>query len=115
MTKGSSTHSHVHSSPLGPKKILILAINGVLYYFPPSTSLQGNARVFGRNVDKAKVEVRTGVEDFFAKTFEKNYVTIWPYMKLENMLEVLPMLMPENFVDQFFFILGCEQCSKMAS
>jgi hypothetical protein len=29
-------------------------------------------------------------------------------MKLEDMLEVLPMLMPENFMDWFIFIWGQE-------
>jgi hypothetical protein len=76
----------------------------MLCYFPPSTILQGNVRVFGRNVDRAKVEVRIGVEIFLFKTFEKFNVTIWSCMKLEDVLEVLPMLMAENFVDQF--ILG---------
>jgi hypothetical protein len=33
-------------------------MNGVLCYFPPLVALQGDARLFGRNVDKAKVEVR---------------------------------------------------------
>jgi hypothetical protein len=98
-TKGNSTCSRVHSSPLEAKKLLILSINGVLCYFPPSTILEGNARMFGRNVDKAKVEVKAGVEDFLAKAFEKNYIVIWSCMKLEDVLMVLPMLMPENFVD----------------
>ncbi len=71
-TKGNSTHSRVHSSPLEAKKLLILNINGVLCYFPPSTILEGNVRVFGRNVDKAKVEVKASVEDFLAKAF-KNF------------------------------------------
>jgi len=71
--------------------------------------------VFGINVDKAKVEVKARVEDFLAKAFEKFYIAIWSCMKLEDVLEVFPMLMPENFMDQFVFIWGCEQCSKMAS
>jgi hypothetical protein len=33
-------------------------------------------------------------------------------MKLEDVLEVLPMLMPKNFMDEFIFIWGHEQCSK---
>jgi hypothetical protein len=36
-------------------------------------------------------------------------------MKLEDVLEVLPMLMPKNFMDQFIFIWGREQWSKMVS
>ncbi len=113
--KGNSTHLCLHSSPLRPKKLLIFNVNGMLCYFPPSAILQGNAKVFGRNVDRAKVEVRVGAEIFLSKAFEKFNVTIWSCMKLEDVLEVLPMLMPENFVDRFIFIWGCEQCSKMAS
>jgi hypothetical protein len=108
MIKGSSTRLRVHSSRLGPKKLLIFNVNGVLCYFPLLAILQRNARVFGRNVDKAKMEVKARVEDFLAKAFEKFYVTIWSCMKFEDVLEVLPMFMPENFVDWFVFIWGCE-------
>jgi hypothetical protein len=61
--------------------------------------VQRNARMFGRIVDKAKVEVKVRVEDFLVKAFEKFYITIWSCMKFEDVLEVLPMFMPENFVD----------------
>jgi hypothetical protein len=108
MIKGNLTHSHVHSSPFRPKKLLIFNVNGVLCYFSPSIVLKGNARVFGRNVDKAKVEVRVGVEDFFVKAFEKFYIVIWSCMKLEDVLEVLPTFMLEIFMDQFIFIWGSE-------
>ncbi len=94
--------------------MMILNINGVLCYFQLSTILDGNARVFGKNVDKAKVEVKDGVEDFLMKAFEKIYIVIWSYMKLEDVLKVLPMFMLENFMDQCVFIWGREQCSKMA-
>jgi len=115
MTKRNSTRSRVHSSPLGLKKLLIYNVNGVLCYFPPLDILQGNARMFGRNVNKAKVEFKTGVEDFLTKTFEKIYVAIWSCMKFKDVLEVLPMYMLENFVDRFIFIWGHEQCSKTSS
>jgi hypothetical protein len=61
------------------------------------------------------MEVRTKVENFLAKAFLKIYVTIWSCTKLKDMLEVLPMLMFDNFVNQFVFIWGHEQCSKMSS
>jgi hypothetical protein len=76
MIKGSSTRSCVCSSPFGLKKMLIFSVTSVLCYFPPSAVLQGYAKVFWRNVDKAKVEVKVGVEDFLAKAFEKFYVAI---------------------------------------
>jgi hypothetical protein len=102
-------HIHVYIHHLfRPKKLLILSVNGVLCYFPPSVVLNGNVRVFGKNVDKAKVEVRVGVEDFLVKAFEKFYITIWSCMKLEDVLEVFRMFVPENFVDQFIFVWGCE-------
>jgi hypothetical protein len=34
-------------------------------------------------------------------------------MKLEDVLEVLSMFMPKNFMDWFVFIWGHEQCSKI--
>jgi hypothetical protein len=48
--------------------------------------------------------VRVGVQDFLTKAFEKFYIIIWSYMKLEDVVEVLPMLVLEIFVDQFVFI-----------
>jgi hypothetical protein len=71
--------------------------------------------MFGRNVDKAKLEVRFGLENFLAKAFKKFYIAIWSCMKLEDVLEILPMLMFDNFMDWFVFIWGREQCSKMFS
>jgi hypothetical protein len=108
LIKGTSMHSCLHSSPLRPKKMLIFNVNGMFCYFTPSTVLQGNAKVFGRNVDKTKMEVKVGVENFLVKAFEEIYVAIWSCMKLENVLKVLPMFMPENFLNWFVFIWGCE-------
>jgi hypothetical protein len=79
-----------------------------LCYFSRSTTLQGNVRAFGRNVDKTKVELRVGVENFLPTTFQKFYITIWSCLKLEDVLEIFPMLMVENLLDQFIFIWGCE-------
>jgi hypothetical protein len=36
-------------------------------------------------------------------------------MKLEDVVEVFPMLMPEILLDSFIFIWGREQCFKMSS
>jgi hypothetical protein len=71
--------------------------------------------VFKNNVDKIKMEVKGGVENFFSKAFPKFHIVIWSYMKLEDLLEVLPMFMLESFLDQFIFIWGHEQCSKTSS
>jgi hypothetical protein len=60
--------------------------------------------MFGRNVDKAKVEVGAKIKDFHVKTFEKFYITIWSCMKVEDVLEVFLMFMLKKFVDQFIFI-----------
>jgi hypothetical protein len=32
-------------------------------------------------------------------------------MLLEDVLEILPLLMPKTFIDQFMFVWGCEQCT----
>jgi hypothetical protein len=68
--------------------------------------------MFGKKNDKNKVEVRARVQHFLSLTFKYFYIVIWSYMKLEDVLEVLPILMPETFLEQFVFILGQEQCSK---
>jgi hypothetical protein len=57
--------------------------------------------VFGKNIDKNKVEVRVGVEHFLSNAFKKFYIAICSCMKLEDALEVLLMLMLEKFVDEF--------------
>jgi hypothetical protein len=59
------------------------------------------------------MEDKARVKFFLAMAFQKNYIAIWSCMKLENVLEVLPMFMFKNFLNQFVFIWGCEQCSKM--
>jgi hypothetical protein len=95
-----------------PKKLLILNINGLLCYFLHSTVWHENAWVFGKNIDKKKMEVRTRMQHFFSHAFKYVYIAIWPCVKLDDVLEVLPMLMLEYFLERFFFIWGCEQCSK---
>jgi hypothetical protein len=75
------------------EKIVDFSVNGVLCYFPPSAVLQGNARLFGRKVDKAKVEVRMEWKIFLQRHLKKNYVAIWSCMKLEDVLEVLSLFM----------------------
>jgi len=69
---------------------------------------KGNARVFRKNVDKTKMEVRIGVEFFFNKSFQKFHIIIWSCMKFGDVLEVFPMFMLESFLDQFIFIWGHE-------
>jgi hypothetical protein len=62
--------------------------------------------VFGKNIDKSKVEVRTRIEHFLFN-FLKKFIAIWSCMKLEDVLEVFPMLMPKKFME-FIFIWGHE-------
>jgi hypothetical protein len=90
---GTFTHSHLCSLPLGPKKLLILNVNVELCYSPCSTILQGNARVFRRNVDKTKWKLELDWNFFcynISKVLRHNLVLY----ELEDVLEVLPMLMP---------------------
>jgi hypothetical protein len=104
MVKGSPMCLHLCSSSLEPKFFLVFNVNGVLCYFPPPIVLQGNARVFGKYVDKTKVEIRTRVENFLSKAFQNFHIAIWSCMKLEDVLEVLSMLMPKSFLNRFVFI-----------
>jgi hypothetical protein len=57
MVKGSSMCFHLCSSSLELKKLLVFSVNGVLCYFSPLAILQGNVGMFGKNVNKTKVEV----------------------------------------------------------
>jgi hypothetical protein len=70
--------------------------------------------MFGRNIERSKMEVRTRVEHFLSQVFKYFYIAIWFCMKLEDVLKVLPMLIPEIFLEQFVFIWGSEQCFKMS-
>jgi len=108
VVKGGSMHSCLCLSSLEPKKSLVFRINGMLCYFPPSVILQWNAKVFGKNVDKTKVEVRAKVQSFLNETFQKFHIAIWSCMKLEDVLGVVPMFMPESLLDQSVFIQGHE-------
>jgi hypothetical protein len=76
MVKGNSMRSRLRLLSLELKKLLVLSVNGVLCYFPPLIVLQGNVRVFGKNVEKTKVEVKAGVEIFLSKAFQKFHITI---------------------------------------
>jgi hypothetical protein len=53
-------------------------------YFPPFVLLQGNQSVL--------------------LSIEKTYIANWSCMLLEDVMQVLPLLMPLVFVDQFIFI-----------
>jgi hypothetical protein len=64
--------------------------------------------MFGKNIDRSEVEAKTRVEHFLSQAFKYFYIVIWFYMKLEDVLEVRPMLMPKNFLEQFVFIWGGE-------
>jgi hypothetical protein len=68
--------------------------------------LQGNVQVFGRNIDKNKMKVRARVNFFLATTIQKFCVVIWFWMKLEDVLEVLLMLMPNVFLGLVHLHLG---------
>ncbi len=56
--------------------------------------------------------MQTRVEHFFSQAFKYFYIIIWSCMKLEDVLEVLPMLILETFLERFVFIRGHKQCSK---
>jgi len=71
----SCNHVYVHSLP-SQKKLLIFNMNVVLCYFPQYVILQDNVRVFGRNIDKSKIEVKVGVEHFLVNAFQKFYIII---------------------------------------
>jgi hypothetical protein len=99
VNEGIYLHSCLCSRPSGPKNLLILNVNNVLCHFLRSIVLQGNAQVFRRNIDKSKVKVKARMKHFLTHAFEKFYIAIWSCMKLEDVLKVLPMLIPNTFMD----------------
>jgi hypothetical protein len=105
-------NSHLQLQTNRPNKLLILNIDFFLCYFLHSIVRHGNAQVFGKHIDMNKVEVRKGVQHFLSQAFKYFYIAIWSCVKLEDVLEVLPMLNPKTFLEWFVFIWGCEQCSK---
>jgi hypothetical protein len=60
----------------------------------------------GQNIDASKVEIKVGLNEFLSKTFANFHVAIWSCMLLKDVLELLPWLMPQEFITQFFFIWG---------
>ncbi len=90
-------------------------MDGVLCYFLRNVVLQGNQCVKGRNIDSTKVEVKTKVQHFLICAFKKFYIGIWSCMLMEDDMEVLTLLLSQDFIDQFFFIWGREQSSMTSS
>jgi hypothetical protein len=85
-------------------KLLILNMNGVLCYFLWSVIIQGKQHVRGRNIDGIKVETRARIQHFFICAFKKFYIGIWSCMFIEDVMEVLILLLLQDFIDRFVFI-----------
>jgi len=62
--------------------------------------------MFGINIDLTKVEVRARMEHFLSMAFENFYIRIWSCMKLEDVLKVLPILMPNFFFGISLCLVG---------
>ncbi len=71
--------SCLHLQTNGPKRLLILSINNLLCYFPHSVVCHENARIFTRNIDRSKVEVKVRVEHFLSMTFNYFYIGMWSH------------------------------------
>jgi hypothetical protein len=52
---------------------------------------------------------------FLSRAFEHFYIDIWLCMLLEDVLEILLLLMPKTFIDEFVFVWGHEQCTTTTS
>jgi hypothetical protein len=87
-------------------------MNGIMCYFPQKVVLQGNHYVKGSNSNQQNGSKAWECNIFFLKC-SKNNITIWICMLLEDMMQILPLLMPQVFVDQFVFIWGCKKCTRM--
>ncbi len=92
------------------KNYLFFNVNGVLCYFSWNVILQGKQRVRGKNIDSTKVETRVRIQQFFIDALKKFHIGIWLFMLIEDVMEVLTLLLPQDFIHQFVFIWGREQC-----
>jgi hypothetical protein len=54
------------------------------------------------------MEVRVRVQHFLIHAFKKFYIIIWSCMLIEDVMEVLTLLLSQDFINQFVFIWGCE-------
>ncbi len=86
------------------KKRFIFSVNGVLCYFPKCAFLPRDQQKIRKNLNVSKLETCVGVQDFFFRAFEHFYIDIWLCMLLENVFEILLLLMPKTFIDQFVFV-----------
>jgi hypothetical protein len=77
------------------QKIIRIKHEQCTCYFLQFIILHGNAQMF----DKSKIKVKVGVKHFLAHAFENFYIVIWYCMKLEDVLEVFPMLISYTFLD----------------
>ncbi len=79
------------------------SMNGVICYFSQNVILQRCYHARGRNIDINKMGARVGVQHFFSQAFKGHYIIIWSCI-LQDVMEILPMLMPQIFIDQFVFV-----------
>jgi hypothetical protein len=100
---------------LEPKKIVGFQRQWFVVLFPTFDYSIRECYNVWKNVNKTKVEVKSGIENFLSKAFQKFHIAIWSCMKFEDVLELFPMLVPKSFLDQFVFIWGHEQCSKTSN
>ncbi len=74
-------------------------MNGIMCYFPQSAIPHERNHVRGRNIDISIVETKTRMQHCFSLAFKKFHIAIWFWMLLEVVMEILPILMPQVFVD----------------
>ncbi len=77
----SMISSRLRLKSIAPKKLLILNVN-VLCYIAHFPIQNGNERIFGKNIDKRKVEVKARIKNFLSNAFNCFYIAIQFCMKL---------------------------------
>jgi hypothetical protein len=55
------------------------------------------------------------VLEYMISFLEHFYIAIWSCILWEDVLKILPLLMPKTFVNQFVFVWGHEKCSATTS
>jgi hypothetical protein len=66
--------------------------------------LQGKQHMRGSNIDRTKVESRARIQHFLIYALKRFYIGIWSCMLIEDVMEVLTLLLLQDFIDQFVFI-----------
>jgi hypothetical protein len=92
------------------KKFLIFSAMVPLLLSKVCLSSRGSTKDW-KKFKRIQVGNLFGVQYFFSWAFEHFYIVIWLGMLLKDVIEILLLLMPKTFINQFVFVWGRGQCT----